>query len=84
MPSRVPSGKRQLNVLIDAELYNKLVELAIRKTGRLRGGLALVVEEALRAYIEAEERREKRDVSESGKVVDKVLEMLSSRMQHHT
>lgn len=44
--------KVTLQVLISADLYKKLVELAPQLYGTTRGSLSYVVEEALRLYLE--------------------------------
>jgi len=61
VPSKIPEGKRQLNVLISEDLYKKLVEVATSRYGRAHGALSATVEEALTmyfGYLEKEERGE--------------------------
>lgn len=42
----------KLSILVDEELVKRLREVAVRKYGKLRGGLMFAVEEALREYVE--------------------------------
>jgi len=51
MPSKIPRGKRQINVLIDEKLYRKLVKIAPLYYGKGRGGISAIVEEALRQFL---------------------------------
>lgn len=51
--------KRSLTVSIDEELYERLVDVAVRKYGRIRGALSQAVSEAIKMWLEAEERRAK-------------------------
>ena len=44
--------KRHLSVMIDAELYEKLKELAIKKHRKLKGALSKEVENAIRHWVE--------------------------------
>jgi len=44
--------KRHLSVMIDAELYEKLKELAIKKHRKLKGALSKEVEDAIRHWVE--------------------------------
>jgi hypothetical protein len=44
-------SKVDLHIVIDKELAEKLREVALKKYGKLRGGLSLVIEDALREYL---------------------------------
>ena len=50
--SKIPKGKKQLNILIDEKLYKMLVEIAPKVYGKGRGGISAIVEEALEWYLE--------------------------------
>lgn len=52
---KIPNGKRQLHVLISEDLYRKLIQYASAQAGsegRYRGLLSMIVEDALRLYLE--------------------------------
>jgi hypothetical protein len=51
MPSKVPEGKVQINILISEEIYKLLIEIAPQIHGKYRGALSRVIEDALRLYL---------------------------------
>jgi hypothetical protein len=53
MPPRgaIPKGKVQINVLISADLYRQLIEVAPAWYGKSKGAISAMVEEALRRYL---------------------------------
>ena len=53
MPSRkaIPKGKVQINILISADLYKQLIEVAPAWYGKSKGAISAMVEEALRRYL---------------------------------
>jgi len=51
------AGRVKLSVYVDEELLKKLREVALKRYGKLRGGLTFVVEEALREYLEKQQKQ---------------------------
>jgi len=51
MPSRIPKGKKQLNVLINEDVLEKFRRLVKMKYTNLKGVMSLEVEQALKHWI---------------------------------
>jgi hypothetical protein len=49
--AKIPSDKKRLEILIDANLYKQLIEIAPIIYGRYKGAISYVVEDALRQYL---------------------------------
>ena len=50
-------SKVSLHIVIDEKVAIKLRELALKKYGKLRGGLSLIIEDALREYLEKQQKQ---------------------------
>ncbi|MEM1690475.1 MAG: hypothetical protein QXF05_02810 [Thermofilaceae archaeon] len=57
MPSRVPSGKVGVYVLLSAEVAERLRRFVEERYGRVSGGLSREVERAISLYLDLQQRR---------------------------
>lgn len=87
MPSKIPKGKKELNVVISEELYRQIIEVAPAWYGKLRGGISALVEEALKQYLASLRRAQNTqnppsDVKEDNKrgIVRRLLEDIEKEL----